>query len=170
MNKKISPIPIRPTWNDGMKKELAVVLGQIIYDWCDGDVPLYECTEDALKFLREGYHFYDDGYSMAKEFEYYGYNPDSDLVESLSCLWYEREKILDKHICQWVKENALRLNLEIGQSVDIFANDKLRPDNVKCEIVSLYHDKFQYGVWHNALKYEKGKGHVIVDAEEVVKV
>ncbi len=68
----------RPKFNDEMRKELAQIVGKIVFEWCNGDTELETCIEDAEEILR--YRYNVDGYTLAKEFDDKGYYPDASLV------------------------------------------------------------------------------------------
>ena len=103
----------RPTWNDEMVKELAKIVGKQVNEWCNDEIPLEDCIEDAEEILK--WHSNDNGYGISKEFEDKGFSPDSELVEILDSVSYERIKVREKFIKKWVAENNLKLELVEGQ-------------------------------------------------------
>jgi hypothetical protein len=159
----------RPFWNDEIVNDLAQIVGKKVFDWCNADgsddTELEDCVISARKILK--YHSNDNGYELAKEFEDEGFNPDAELVEILDFISHDKHDIQSKHIKNWVKENDLKLDLEVGQKVIAKLQ---RIGEVECEVMSLYPDHFQYGLWNEKLGYIKGKGHRIVDAENIVSV
>src|SRR5690554_5668852 len=102
----------RPTWNDEMVKELAKIVGKQVNEWCNDETPLEDCIEDAEEILK--WHSNDNGYEISKEFEDKGFSPDSELVEILESVSYERIKVREKFIKKWVAENNLKLELVEG--------------------------------------------------------
>lgn len=155
----------RPTWNDEMVKELAQIVGKQVNEWCNDETPLEDCIEKAEKVLQ--WHSNDNGYEIAKEFEDEGFSPDSELVEILDGVSYERSKVQETFIKKWVTENNLKLELTEGQKVIV---KLVRKGEVEGEIVKLYPETMQYAFWHTGQGYEKGKGHTYVNFENVVSV
>ena len=155
----------RPTWNDEMKKELAQIVGKQVNEWCNDETPLEDCIETAEKILQ----WYRDGngYELAKEFEDEGFSPDSELVEILESVSYDRIKVQETFIEKWVAENNLKLDLVEGQKV---IPKMGRKGEVECEIVKLYPETMQYGLWYEGQGSKKGKGHSIVNFENVMAV
>jgi hypothetical protein len=155
----------RPTWNDEMVKELAQIVGKQVNEWCNDETPLEDCFETAEKILK--WHSNDDGYELAKEFEDEGFSPDSELVEILDSVSYDRSKVQESFIKKWVAENNLKLELTEGQKV---IAKLVRKGEVEGEIVKLYPETMQYGFWHEGQGCDKGKGHTYVNFENVVSV
>ncbi len=150
----------RPTWNDEMNKELAKIVGKLVNDWCNNETPLNDCIEVAEKILL--WHKNDDGYTLAKEFEDEGFASDSQLVDMLDSVTYETSSVQDSFIKKWVTENNLKLQLVEGQKVKaklVFKGE------IECEIVKLYPETMQYGVWYEGHSSPKGKGHTIINYE-----
>jgi len=156
----------RPTWNDEMKKELAKIVGKQVHEWCkQDDTPLEDCIETAEKILE--YHSNDNGYELAKEFEDEGYSPDSELVEILDSVSYDKSEVQKTFIKKWVADNNLKLELVEGQKV--VAKLYLKGE-FEGEIVKLYPETMQYGFWHEGQSYGKGQGHTYVNFENIVRV
>lgn len=152
----------RPTWSSEMEKELAEIVGKELNNWCNNETPLENCIESSEKVLK--WHLNDNGYKLAKEFEDEGFTPDAELVEVLDSVSYDTIKIREKHIKQWVADNQIILDLQEGQTV---IAKLVRKGEVECEIVKLYPETAQYGLWYEGIGYEKGKGHTIVNYENV---
>ena len=97
-NKKLSETltVTRPTWNNQMLKELAKIVGEKVNEWCYDETPLEDCIEIAEKVLQ--WHSNDNGYEIAKEFEDEGFSPDSELVEILDGVSYDRSKVQETFI------------------------------------------------------------------------
>jgi len=155
----------RPTWGDDMRKELAEIVGKQVNEWCNNEVDLEECIESAYEILE--YNSIGNGFERAKEFEKHGFEPDAELVEILDDTSYNRTKVEETFVKNWVKENNLKLELIEGQKV---VTKIFRKGDVECEIVKLYHETMQYGVWHEGFEYSKGKGCIIIDFERIVSV
>ena len=152
----------RPTWSTEMNKELAEIVGKLVNDWCNNETPLNDCIEVAEKILV--WHKNDDGYALAKEFEDEGFVSDSELVDVLDSVAYDTSRVEEKFIKKWVSENNLKLELVEGQKVKaklVFKGE------VEGEIVKLYPETMQYGVWHEGHSSPKGKGHTIINFENV---
>lgn len=157
-------IPPRPTWNNEMTKELAKFAGDLVHKWCNDETPLEECVEISEEILKWNLH--SDGYELAKEYEDKGFDADSMLVEELDTISYHEDKIAEKYVRRWVEENNLKLELEVG---DIVSAELHFKGSIVGEIVELYPNTMQYGVWYEGQGSEKGKGHTIIDAEKVTK-
>lgn len=159
----------RPFWNDEMLNELAQVVGKELFDWSneDGsdDTGLEDCVISARKVLR--YHSNDNGYEIAKAFEDEGFSPDAELVEILDSVSFSKHQIQDKFIKDWVKNNNIKLDYEVGQKVKAQLSKPL--GLIECEIVKLYPESLQYGLWCEQLGWEKGTGHRLVNAENVIE-
>jgi len=105
----------RPTWNTEMRMELAKVFGQQLYDWTNKDTPLEKCIADCEEIFL--YHSGNDGYDLAKEFDYRGYNPDAQLVEILEDVWGTKMSMLREAVKQWVKEDDIQPPYEVGTNM-----------------------------------------------------
>ena len=160
-------IPNRPTWNDEMKKELAKIVGKQINEWCNNETLLDDCIESAEKVLE--YSSNDNGYELAKAFDDEGFSPDSELVELLDSVCYDKSKIQEDFIKKWATENSLNLTLVEGQKV-IAKFFRKGENECECEIVKIYPETMRYGLWYEGMGYEKGKGHTIVNFENIVSV
>src|SRR5690606_24314515 len=144
----------RPTWNDEMVKELAQIVGKQVNEWCNDETPLEDCIEIAEKILK--WHSNDNGYELAKEFEDEGFSPDSELVEILDSVSYDRRKVEESFIKKCVGENYLTLKFVEGQKLIAKLGGK---GEVEVEIVKLYAETRPYGFWQERQRSEKGKGH-----------
>jgi hypothetical protein len=148
-----------------MLQELAETIGQEVNEWCNDETPLEECIETSKKILE--WRHSDNGYELAREFEDEGFQPDAELVEILEGVAYQKHQIVDDFVKKWVVDNDLKLNLNEGQKVIV---KFFRQGEVEGEIVKLYPKTMQYGFWHVNHAYPKEKGHLIIDAEEIVSV
>lgn len=157
-------IPKRPIWNDEIRKEFAKVIGKDVNEWCNDETPLEECIESAENVLQ--FHSDDDGYEMAKEFEDEGFYPDAQLVEILEFASYKKHEIKEKFVKKWVTENNLKLDMEVGSKVVVNTSQH---GKVECEIVKLYPETLQYGVWHEKMGRKKEDGHLIVNSENIIR-
>lgn len=155
----------RPTWNDEMVKELAKIVGKQVNEWCNNETPLEDCIETAEKVLQ--WHSNDNGYDLAKEFEDEGFSPDSELVEILDRVSYDRSKVQESFIKKWVADNNLKLELVEGQKV---IAKLVRKGEVEGEIVKLYPETMQYGFWYEGQGSVKGQGHTYVNFENIASV
>ena len=155
----------RPVFNEVMIKELAIIVAKVIVNYTYGETNDYkDCIEDAEKVL--AYNYREDGYHLAKRFEEEGYKSGSDMVEDLDFVFSESHTILKKHVKNWVSENDIKLDFEVG---DIVYFNEYRDKNIEAEIVELYPETAQYGLWNKSMGYEKRKGHTIIDFENVMK-
>ncbi len=155
----------RPVWNRVMLEKLSLVVGGLIFDWCTDDISLEDCIESSKKVLE--FNSNSNGYELAKEFEDEGFSPDSELVDILDSVWYEKHKIQEGFEKQWVSENALKLDYVVGQKV---VAELTRLGEVECEIMALYPETMEYGLWHENHSCEKGKGHTIIGCENILKL
>lgn len=155
------PISSRPSWNNEMLEELAQIVGKMVNGWCDNETELEDCINTAKKILK---HNSDDGYELAKDFESEGFSPDSELVEILNYVSYEKNTIINNCIRKWVVDNSLKLEFVVGQNVIVKLNYK--GDKV-CEIMKLIPEEMKYGIWYDGIGYQKGKGCIIVNSENV---
>ena len=148
-----------------MVKELAQIVGKQVNEWRNDETSLEDCIETVEKILK--WHSNDNGYELAKDFEDEGFSPDSELVEILDSVSYDRSKVQETFIKKWVTENNLKLELTEGQKV--IAN-LVRKGEVEGEIVKLYPETMQYGFWYDGQGSAKGKGHTYVNFENIVSV
>ena len=151
----------RPTFDESMVSELAKSVGEIVkghHSYND----LESCIEDAKTVLEWNYN--SDGFELAKEFENKGYEGSTSLVDDLDCVSSDASDILKKAIEKWVKENDIKLDLSIGALV-VF--DARRKNNEDGEIVKLYPETAQYGIWCESLNQPKGKTHYMVNFEKL---
>ena len=88
------------------------------------------------------------------------------MVDDLDCVSSNAGDILKKSIKNWVKENDIQLELSVG-SLIVF--DARRKNNEDGEIVKLYPETAQYGVWCESLNQPKGKTHYVVNFEKIKK-
>lgn len=150
----------RPKWNDEMLKELANTIGFKISEWCQGETDLKDCTDAAMKVLK--HHSNDDGYEIAKQLERLGFQPNSELVEEMACVSYEKNSIIKEHIRNWVKDNSLTLKLPIGTKIKFNLPKQGISD---CEITKHYSNTLQYGIWSESMNKDKKNYCVVIDAE-----
>lgn len=152
---------MRPKFNDEMRKELAQIVGKIVFEWCNGETELETCIEDAEDVLQFNYN--EDGYTLAKAFDDKGYSVDTMLVDELDCVSNEASVIEKKHIQQWVKDNNLTLDIEIGAEVKYhYWKDQYKIGKV----VKLYPQTMQYGVRNTD---QSENCHSIVNFEKVTR-
>lgn len=153
----------RIEWNDSMTRELSEIIGKELNEWCNNETELEDCVETCEEIFKWSRN--DNGYEFAKKFEDEGFSPDSQLVEILDGVTYHVSNIKQKAIKKWVSENNLELKYEVGQIVLV---NLVRIGQVECEIMKLYPETLQYGLWHESLGYEKGKGHRLVNQEQII--
>jgi hypothetical protein len=155
-------IPPRPKWNDEIKKELAKRVGKIVCDWADDGTDLQDCIDYSQEILE--YNSNDNGYELAKEFEEKGFSPDAYLVDSLDDVGYIKDSVIKDCIKKWVVDNSLKLDLKIGQ---IVTAEIRRKGKIQCEIVKLYPETMQYGLWYEDSGCERDAWCQITNYEEV---
>jgi hypothetical protein len=155
----------RPKWNDEMTKELAKIVGKKVNEWCQNESDLESCIESCERILKWCRN--DNGYEIAKEFDNDGFVPDSELVDILDSVSYYSHGVMENAVKKWVSENDLKLKYSIGQNC---VSKLIGLGDVECEIIELYPNTLQYGVWHKSLPYARGKGHRIVNEEDVINL
>lgn len=153
----------RPTFDESMVSELAKSVGEIVKEHHNYN-ELEDCIKDAEDVLEWNYN--SDGFELAKEFENKGYKGSTSLVDDLDCVSSNAGDILKKSIKNWVKENDIKLELPVG-SLIVF--DARRKNNEDGEIVKLYPETAQYGVWCESLNQPKGNTHYMVNFEKIKK-
>lgn len=157
----------RPTWNDQMQKQFVTAVTQILSGWDHNDEytwdELHEMTETVLENYTTG-----DGYELAKEFDDCGLDVTSSLVQELDYvyLYYERDKILEKHVKEWVKNTNQVLEFQVGDKVNVTYRNK----PVVGEVVKLYPETMEVGVWCDALRAPRDKTHLLKKSEDVTKI
>jgi hypothetical protein len=155
----------RPTWNDEMTKELAQIVGKQVNEWCQNETDLEDCIETSEKILNWCRN--DNGYELAKRFEDEGFSPDSELVDILDSVSHDSHTVRENAVKKWVAKNELELKYEIGQNV---LASLVRMGHLECEIVALYPETLQYGLWDKSMSYAKGSGHRIVNEEDIINL
>ncbi len=151
----------RPYFNDKMVAELAKIVGKIVQAHHSYN-SLDECIDDAKDVLE--YNWNDDGFQLAKEFETHGYTGSTLLVDDLDCVNSEAGDILKEAVKKWVKDNDIKLELPIGTKV-VF--DAWTKNNDEGEIMRVYPETAEYGVWSPSLKKPKGTSHYIIAFEKI---
>jgi len=157
----MSKITQRPIFDEKMINELAKSVGEILKNHHQYN-SLEDCIEDAKDVLE--WNWNEDGFKLAKEFDDKGYNGSAQLVDDLDCVSSDASDILKEAEKRWVKENNIKLELEIGAQI-VF--DVYKKNNESGEIVKLYPETAQYGVWAESLKSRKGTSHYIINFEKV---
>lgn len=144
-----------------MRKELAQIMGKMVFDWCNGDTELEQCIEDSEEVLK--FNHDENGYTLAKELDDKGYSPDAMLVDELDCISNEKSVIEKKYIEQWVKDNNLTLDIEIGTEVKY---NELKDRYKIGKVVKLYPETLEYGV---RTPDQSETSHYIVKSEKVTR-
>jgi len=149
-----------------MTLEAGQNIAKAIMQW-DKKILYDDAIEYAMAAL-ERYYSNDSAFDFCKKLQEvsYGYiRPDSNLLQyieyELLCLY----KIVDKEVERWVEDNSLWLFGKIGDKV-VFTDPSGEHTG---EIVELYPKKYAYGVWNEEMKYEKGRGHVIINVERIIE-
>lgn len=123
---------------------------------------LESCIEDCKAILED--HWDDDGYQLAKRFEDKHYDITTMLVEELDVVSHDANDLLKKSVKEWVIANDVKLSLSVGDKV-IF--DAWRKNNETGEIMKLYPETAQYGVWCESLEKPKGSTHYMINFEKI---
>ena len=151
----------RPTFDESMVSELAKSVGVIVMFFHNYN-ELEDCIKDSENVLEWNYN--SDGFELAKEFENIGYTGSTSLVDDLECVSSNGGDILKKAIKKWVRENDIKLELPVGSLV-VF--DARRKNNEDGEIVKLYPETAQYGIWCESLNKPKETSHYLVNFEKI---
>lgn len=162
--KFVAPHAPRPVWDDKIRRQLAEIVGLEIYRWNAGS---FATPEEHIEWIYKvlKYHPNDDGYRLARELEdECGISPDSELVDILDGVQYEMYTLIGNAVKEWVKKYELTLDFEVGQKVRAEVNIL---GQFEFEIVKLYPETMQYGLWNESTSFSKGAGHTIVDSEKV---
>lgn len=153
----------RPTWDDAMTLEMHKEISEILQNWEKDLTP-----EDAFDIAKEIPHhaFRENGYELAKRLENdAGISPDSELVESLDCIYYKYGRILTAHIKNWVSKNNLTLKLPIGSIVEFV--DTTNGKTIIGEITRHFADELNYGIWWDGCNMVKEEGCRILASDKV---
>jgi hypothetical protein len=153
----------RPYFDEEMAARLAKSVGKIIKEHHRYN-DLEDCIEDAKSVLECDWN--EDGFTLAKAFEDKGYSGSAELVYDLDSVSSDARDILAEAEKRWVKENNVKLDLEVGALIVFDAWTKNNEDG---EIVKLYPETAQYGVWCESLKKPK-KAHYVINKEKVKSV
>lgn len=102
----------RPTFNDVMRSKLAEEIGKEIFEWGNGKKPLERCISDCEEIFQ--YHVNDNAYELAKEFDYKGYSPDSQLVEILDSVGSSQSSLIRNAVKKWVIEDNIQPEFQVG--------------------------------------------------------
>ncbi len=147
---------------------------EIFNKWCivaaeivnkaKGYADINESIEDCKQVLEYAYN--DDGYQLAKRFEDKRYTITTILVEELDTLSWEADDIIKDATKKWVKENDIKLEQKVGDKV-IF--DAYKKNNEEGEIMKLYPETAQYGVWSESSNNPKGSSHYLINYEKIKK-
>lgn len=168
--KFVAPYAPRPVWGDKIRKELAEIVGGEVYMWDGGLVDSLErCIGYIYKLLER--HPNDDGYRLARGLECdEGFTPDTELVNILDCVQYKKYELIGKAVKEWVKEYALTLDFEVGQKVLATVNRRGKVKTSEFEVVKLYPETMQYGLWNESLGYSEREGCLLVEFEKVTSL
>ncbi len=165
--KFVAPHAPRPVWGDKIRKELAEIVGGEIRMWDGGLVDSLErCIGYIYKLLER--HPNEDGYRLARALECdEGFTPDTELVDILDGVQYKKYELIGKAVKEWVKKYALTLDFEVGQKVLATVNRRGKVETSEFEVVKLYPETMQYGLWNESLGYSEREGCLLVEFERV---
>lgn len=165
--KFVAPHAPRPVWGDKIRKELAEIVGGELHMWDGGLVDsLDRCIGYMHKLLER--HPNEDGYGLARALECdEGFTPDTELVDILDGVQYKKYELINKAVKEWVKEYALTLDFEVGQKVIATVNRRGKVETSEFEVVKLYPETMQYGLWNESLGYSEREGCLLVEFEKV---
>mgnify|MGYP001574482800 CR=1 FL=1 len=104
----------RPHFNDTMRRELSEIIGKEIHESGQGK-DLEKCVDDTFTILE--YASNENGYELAKLYEEYNYSPDSNLVDILDGVDFEKSQIEDRYIRKWVVNDKIEPTLTINDKV-----------------------------------------------------
>jgi len=130
----------RPIFNDELLLELSKAVGKEVFEWCSEDTPLEECVSHCKRILK--FHSNDNGYELAKEFEYIGYIPDPQLVELLDGVYSTKSDLIRNATKKWVIENKIEPPIGIGTTCIVKYGHK----KVEGTITGTYSETAEYQV------------------------
>lgn len=154
----------RPMFDESMLEILAKQVGEILHNH-HPYISLGNCITDAKDVLEDDY--YEDGYKLTREFERQRYEGSSSLVEDLDSVAGDADDLVQAAVKKWVKENDIKLDLKVGDKI-VF--DAWRKNNEEGEIMKLYPETAQYGIWCESIGTPKGSKHYAVNFEKIKEV
>jgi hypothetical protein len=162
MDNKVQERPDSLT-EDNLNK-LATEMAKIIISY-NKNSDLDDCIEISKEILN--WPFDLDGFTLGKEFEKNGYDICALIVEDLDVIQYSYNDLMRDQIIEWVKENDVQLGLEVGTKIIFNSYSK---NNETGEILKLYPETAQYGVWCESLNKPKETSHYVVNFEKIKDV
>lgn len=150
--------------NEKQLLELATTTAEIIVK-ADKYSDMESCIEDCKDILED--HWDEDGYQLAKRFEDKSYNITTMLVEELDSVCHDAWDIIKDETKKWVKANDIKLDLKVGDKVML---DIYTKNNVAGEIMKLYPETAQYGIWTEEIKRPKETSHHLINFEKIKEV
>jgi hypothetical protein len=106
-----------------------------------------------------------DTFAIAKRLDYDGFDIDEQKYDDLGEAYHVVNKIAKLALKQWVIDEGIKLELPIGSKIT--AKDI---ESSECEIVQVYPETAEYGVWWEGYRVPKGQGHRIIKCEDVMNV
>jgi len=106
-----------------------------------------------------------DTFAIAKRLDYDGFDIDEQKYDDLSEAYHIVNEIAKRVLKQWVIDEGIKLELPIGSIITA-----KNIENKECEIVKVYPETAEYGVWWEGHRAVKGKGHRIIKCEDVTSV
>ncbi len=161
---------IRPNWNEKMHSAFINLIAADVDSWLGEENSAG--IEDAIEMCKKAiktHNRYDNGYELAKklEREYLGKTPDAELVEILEGAYSHADDIEKKFVEAWVRENNITIPHSVGDLVSFIDN---RNKRIEGEVMQLYPLTAKVGVWFDGIGHEKGKGHRVLNAEDVARI
>ena len=156
----------RPTIKDINYNETIDEISLEIYNWCNEETELETIKEDLIDISNSNYN--EDGYTLAKEFDYKGYSSDSELVEILDGISYSMHVEYDKYIKKWVIENNILPKKNIGDIVDVCYRNK----KYIGEIIKIYKEDAKYGIFIESegfVRTGSGTHNTLIKYEDIEK-
>ena len=106
-----------------------------------------------------------DTFAIAKRLDYDGFDIDEQKYNDLYEAYHIVNEIAKRVLKQWVIDEGVKLELPIGTKIT--AKNLESPE---CEIVQVYPETAEYGVWWEGYRVPKGKGHRIIKCEDIISV
>ena len=150
---------LRPSKNDDyILKESAEKLAILLLNWEQPDIKVkiidpsehQEYINDMYKALNRTKSQGFDSYKICAVLESLGYDSDENLVEEMTKVWGEVNRLVSKTEKDWVILYDLKPIYKVGDIIDVEGN--------KGEIVSVDESLAKYTIFIEALGHVKSKG------------
>lgn len=112
------PTPPRPTIYTIDKEPLYKSIAELVYDWAgEPHINNFEDTLMATQKIFKNGGFYDDAYSIAKDYERAGYESDAELVDELEEVSSITHQEVKNQIKNWVLKYNIQPEFQVGDKL-----------------------------------------------------